>query len=265
MNQELANRTSDFLRRFVGHTARLLDEWGNSRGRQQALRAAVRLLDGAEASHREPSAAPTPIAFSEAVTRLVQQLGSEMQYEVATDHIRFTCINCMGSDAEGPDPFLCHLWWESLRRMAAEYFGYGQVVVTQPDLGEHAGCYVRLYLQPAVEVEEGAASPVAVRRPARGRPPDRRAREVGIPQAEPSAEATIGQLQEKVRYLEQRTKELETALEERKVIEKAKGVLMERLRISEPEAMRKLQQESQIRNKKLAELARIIVAAGEMM
>ncbi len=249
---------SGFLRDFIGHTAGLLDEWGNSQGRQQALRVAARLLRMAEAPCEDAPSPLTPDAYAKAVVRLAQQLGGAMQYRVAPDHIRFTCTICR--DEGGQTEPLCHLWWESLRRIAAERFGYGKVVVTPRDAAARAGCDVRLYLQPTAGAETSATGPVAVDRPAQGGP----APEPGG-QPERFSEATVRQLQAKVRYLEQRTRELETALEERKLVEKAKGILMERLRLSEADAMRKLQQESQARNLKLAAVAQIIVQAGEML
>lgn len=67
------------------------------------------------------------------------------------------------------------------------------------------------------------------------------------------------------RFLERRVKELEDTLEEQKLIEKAKGILMERLKLTEPEAMRRLQKESQGQNKRLAQIAHIIVQAGKII
>lgn len=256
VNEQILGKRVPLLRDFIGHTAGLLDEWGNSQGRQQALRAAARLLRVAEAPREDAPSPLTPDAYAKAVVRLGQQLGGAMQYRVAPDHIRFTCTICR--DEGGQTEPLCHLWWESLRRIAAERFGYGKVVVTPRDAAADAGCDVRLYLQPTAEAEAGTAVPVD--RPAQGCP----APEPGG-QPERFSEATVRQLQAKVRYLEQRTRELETALEERKLVEKAKGILMERLRLSEADAMRKLQQESQARNLKLAAVAQIIVQAGEIL
>ena len=55
--------------------------------------------------------------------------------------------------------------------------------------------------------------------------------------------------------------DLREALEARKVIERAKGILMKRLGISEAEAFRRMQVQSQKENKKLVEIARAIVTA----
>jgi hypothetical protein len=245
---------SRLLRAFIGQTARLLDEWGGSATRRQALRAAARLLDEEDRPRPGDAAPLTPEGYAQAVVRLAQQLGGAMQCDVATDHLRFTGTSCCGRAEDRPTQSLCHLWWESVRRIAATRFGYGKVVVV-PQGAE--ACEIRLYLQPPpAEVEVGASSLGAVDRPARRRAPGA---------TERAAEATIHRLQAQVQYLEQRTQELETALEERKLIEKAKGILMERLRLSEADAMRKLQRESQTRNLKLAAIAQILVQAGEML
>jgi two-component system, response regulator PdtaR len=57
--------------------------------------------------------------------------------------------------------------------------------------------------------------------------------------------------------------ELRQALEERKVVERAKGVVMKRLRIEEEEAFRKLRKTASHHNVKLAEVCRRILAAEE--
>lgn len=248
---------SRLLRAFIGQTARLLDEWSGSSTRQQALRTAARLLDEENRPRPSDAASLTPEVYAQSVVRLAQQLGGAMQCDVATDHLRFTCTGCAGLAGDRPATSLCHLWWESVRRIAAARFGYGKIVIIQQG-GET--CEIRLYLQPPPpEVEAAASSLGAV---------DRQARRLASGAAgatEQSAEATIQRLQTQVRYLEQRTQELETALEERKLIEKVKGILMERLRLSEADAMRKLQRESQTRNLKLAAIAQIIVQAGEIL
>jgi len=54
------------------------------------------------------------------------------------------------------------------------------------------------------------------------------------------------------------------ALEARKVIERAKGMLMDRFRLSEAEAFRRMQIQSQRENKRLVEIARALLAAPPM-
>jgi AmiR/NasT family two-component response regulator len=56
---------------------------------------------------------------------------------------------------------------------------------------------------------------------------------------------------------------LRQALEDRKVIERAKGVLMKRARLDEAEAFRRLQKIASDKNKKLVEIAQMIVTAEE--
>jgi len=59
--------------------------------------------------------------------------------------------------------------------------------------------------------------------------------------------------------------DLREALEARKVIEKAKGILMRRLDLTEEEAFRRLQRQSQESNRKLAQVAEAIVVADQML
>jgi response regulator NasT len=56
---------------------------------------------------------------------------------------------------------------------------------------------------------------------------------------------------------------LRQALEDRKLIERAKGILMKRASLDEPSAFRRLQKTASDRNLKLAEAARMIVMADE--
>jgi response regulator NasT len=58
--------------------------------------------------------------------------------------------------------------------------------------------------------------------------------------------------------------DLRQALEERKVIERAKGVVMRRLRVDEDEAFRRLRKLSSERNRKLVEIARDVLGAEEV-
>jgi response regulator NasT len=58
---------------------------------------------------------------------------------------------------------------------------------------------------------------------------------------------------------------LAQTLEERKLVERAKGIFMRRLNLDEPEAHRRLQQESQKRRIPMAELARRVIESEEML
>jgi response regulator NasT len=60
-------------------------------------------------------------------------------------------------------------------------------------------------------------------------------------------------------------KDLKTAIEARKVIEKAKGILMKRCNIDENDAYRLLQTQSQKENKKMREIAEMVVSASKLI
>jgi len=59
--------------------------------------------------------------------------------------------------------------------------------------------------------------------------------------------------------------DLKVALETRKVVEQAKGILMKRANLSEAEAFRKMQQQSQDENRKLIDIAQAIIMADKML
>ncbi|HEY7860807.1 MAG TPA: response regulator [Gemmatimonadaceae bacterium] len=61
------------------------------------------------------------------------------------------------------------------------------------------------------------------------------------------------------------SEDLRKRLEDRKVIERAKGILMEREAISESAAYKVLQRTSQSRNMSMAELSRSLLAADDLM
>ena len=60
------------------------------------------------------------------------------------------------------------------------------------------------------------------------------------------------------------TAELRQALEDRKLVEKAKGIVMKRLRIEEEEAFRTMRKAASQRNLKLAEICRRILDAEDV-
>jgi two-component system, response regulator PdtaR len=70
------------------------------------------------------------------------------------------------------------------------------------------------------------------------------------------------QEQEKVR---QEKDELSATLETRKLVERAKGIFMRRLNLDEPEAHKRLQQESQKRRMTIGELAKKIIESEELL
>lgn len=57
--------------------------------------------------------------------------------------------------------------------------------------------------------------------------------------------------------------DLKQALEDRKMIERAKGILMKRTGLAEPEAFHRLQKLASSKSRKLVEIARMIVTAEE--
>jgi AmiR/NasT family two-component response regulator len=65
--------------------------------------------------------------------------------------------------------------------------------------------------------------------------------------------------------LRQEVADLREALDARKTIERAKGILMRRLNLSEEEAFRRLQKQSQDSNRKLAQVAEAIVVADQFL
>jgi two-component system, response regulator PdtaR len=77
---------------------------------------------------------------------------------------------------------------------------------------------------------------------------------------------TIAIAIERFRQIEALHKEAESwkqALEDRKIIERAKGIIMKRSGLDEPEAFRRLQKLASKKSQKLAEIARTIVTAEE--
>ena len=70
---------------------------------------------------------------------------------------------------------------------------------------------------------------------------------------------------EQMQQLRKEASDLRQALEDRKLIERAKGILMKRGGLDEPSAFRRLQKLASDKNLKLAELARIILTAEEAL
>jgi response regulator NasT len=65
--------------------------------------------------------------------------------------------------------------------------------------------------------------------------------------------------------LHQEVDDLRDALETRKLVERAKGILMRRLNLPEEEAFRRMQRRSQNENKRLGEIAQAIITADAML
>jgi response regulator NasT len=62
----------------------------------------------------------------------------------------------------------------------------------------------------------------------------------------------------------QEARGLKHALEDRKLVERAKGIVMKRLGVDEPEAFRRLKRMASVQNRKLAEVSREVLAADEV-
>jgi two-component system, response regulator PdtaR len=86
-----------------------------------------------------------------------------------------------------------------------------------------------------------------------------------------NGEALQAQIEVAVRRFEEQERlaaekrELELTLETRKLVERAKGIFMKRLNLDEPEAHKRLQQESQKRRISIGELAKRIIESEEML
>src|ERR1051326_3262214 len=68
---------------------------------------------------------------------------------------------------------------------------------------------------------------------------------------------------EQFQALRQETADLRQALEDRKIIERAKGILMKRSRLDEQEAFRRLQRLASEKSRKVADNAKMVVFAEE--
>ncbi len=68
-----------------------------------------------------------------------------------------------------------------------------------------------------------------------------------------------------IQVLQENVDHLKMTLRERKLIERAKGILMERLDLTEDEAFRRLQRQSQDTNRRLADVAQAIITADALL
>lgn len=69
---------------------------------------------------------------------------------------------------------------------------------------------------------------------------------------------------EEFKKVEEELNDTKKALEARKYIEKAKGILMKKKDLDEPEAMKMLQKKSRDNNKKISEMAKEIINVSEL-
>ena len=70
---------------------------------------------------------------------------------------------------------------------------------------------------------------------------------------------------EEFKKVEEELNDTKEALEARKYIEKAKGILMKKKDLDEPEAMKMLQKKSRDNNKKISEMAKEIINVSELL
>lgn len=87
---------------------------------------------------------------------------------------------------------------------------------------------------------------------------------VDMKELKPAIEVAFGRYNELL-VLKKELKNKEEALEARKFVEKAKGILMEQNDLKEPQAMKLLQKMSRDKNKKLVEIAKEIIEADRML
>lgn len=80
----------------------------------------------------------------------------------------------------------------------------------------------------------------------------------------PAIEITMGRFEDFKKMRKELIKKQE-ALQERKLIERAKGILMDRNGLKESEAMKALQKKSRDSNKKISEVAKAIIKAEEIL
>jgi two-component system, response regulator PdtaR len=81
---------------------------------------------------------------------------------------------------------------------------------------------------------------------------------------QPAIAIAMGRFQE-FEALRREANNLKQALEDRKLIERAKGILMKRTGLEEPDAFRRLQKIATSKSMKLVDIARTIVTADEAM
>ena len=79
----------------------------------------------------------------------------------------------------------------------------------------------------------------------------------------PAIEVALA-LYSEIRALEEKTRTLTEQLETRKVVERAKGLLMEKQGLTEQEAFRKIQKASMNNRKSMREVAEAILLTNEM-
>ncbi len=83
-------------------------------------------------------------------------------------------------------------------------------------------------------------------------------------QLEPAIKLALSRFTE-FTSLKEEVKDLKEAIEARKLIERAKGILMKRCNISEEDAFKLLQAHSQRENKKMRDVAEMVISASKLI
>jgi len=87
---------------------------------------------------------------------------------------------------------------------------------------------------------------------------------VTTPALSAQIEVAVNRFREQMRLVDE-NQSLTQTLETRKLVDRAKGIMMKRLKLSEADAHKRLQQESQKRRQSLADLARKIIESEEFL
>lgn len=125
----------------------------------------------------------------------------------------------------------------------------------------------------ARQIMETVPTPIVILSRHRDEEAIRRAREAGVmtylikplrhEELQPAIELAIGRFREFM-TLRKENADLRRALEERKVIERAKGILMERERLTEQEAFARIRRASMRSRKPIVDIARALLTAEEV-
>ncbi len=87
---------------------------------------------------------------------------------------------------------------------------------------------------------------------------------VGAEALSAQIEVAVGRFKERMKLVAE-NQNLSQSLETRKLVEKAKGIIMQRLKLSEADAHRRLQTESQKRRMNLSDVAKKIIESEEIL
>jgi len=215
----------------------------------------ARWMEGAYGMEQEALA---PAQFAELLLSLQNRLGGVWHLQQASEkHVVAICQSCPFGELVKSAPSLCAITASLFGWVTARNFGYARVNLKRRIARGDDCCEIDVYLGRTAEAEQAEGSEYTVQT-------DRRVESSeGLTQR--PLQGYIEALKTRIGVLEARVHELEETLEKRKLVERAKGILMERLKLTEAEAMQKLQKVSQDRNKKLAEVAKLVIEANELI